>query len=56
MSRAHGGIGVGLALVHRLTVLLGGYVTVASEVGRGSTFRVVLPIEPSSASREVAAA
>ncbi|MCA9658388.1 MAG: histidine kinase, partial [Myxococcales bacterium] len=48
-TRVHGGIGLGLALVKRLTTLLGGEVTLDSEVGRGATFRVVIPRVLSSA-------
>jgi signal transduction histidine kinase len=37
------GIGLGLAVVRLLVAALGGEVTLDSEVGRGSTFTVVLP-------------
>jgi signal transduction histidine kinase len=43
-SRREGGTGLGLALVQRMVRAHGGTVTVESEVGRGTTFRVELPV------------
>ena len=43
LTRRYEGTGLGLALVFRLCELLGGSVTVASEVGQGSRFTVTLP-------------
>ena len=41
-TRATGGSGIGLAIVHEAVQELGGRITVESEVGRGSAFRVTL--------------
>lgn len=43
-SRAEGGTGLGLAIVKHAARLHGGRVEVFSELGRGSVFRVFLPI------------
>ncbi|HEV2829784.1 MAG TPA: ATP-binding protein, partial [Pyrinomonadaceae bacterium] len=44
-SRELGGIGLGLAIVKHLARAHGGEVTVTSELGKGSTFTIELPIE-----------
>ena len=43
ISRKYGGTGLGLALVWRFCKLMGGEVSVESELGKGARFTVVLP-------------
>jgi signal transduction histidine kinase len=45
-SRHSGGAGLGLSIVKRVAEAHGGYATVASIPGRGSTFALWLPLPP----------
>jgi signal transduction histidine kinase/CheY-like chemotaxis protein len=45
-SRKYPGTGLGLSIVRQLSVLLGGTVDVRSTLDNGTTFEVVLPLEP----------
>ncbi len=46
LSRQYAGTGLGLVLVHRLTEMHGGSVSVESKVDKGSRFTVSLPWQP----------
>lgn len=43
LNRTHGGTGLGLTVVHRLTEMHGGRIALESEVGKGSRFSISLP-------------
>jgi signal transduction histidine kinase/ActR/RegA family two-component response regulator len=50
------GLGLGLSIVKQLVEMHGGTVSIRSEVGRGSEFRVTLPIRPTAGAAPAAPA
>ena len=50
-SREYGGTGLGLAITRHYCQMLGGRIEVESTPGEGTTFTVLLPLEPGEANR-----
>ena len=44
IQRRYGGVGLGLAISHQLAVAMGGEILAKSELGKGSSFTLVLPL------------
>lgn len=55
-SRRYGGTGLGLAITRRFCEMMGGQVTLLSELGKGSTFRIQLPSRAGESRQDVAMA
>jgi len=53
-TRKYGGTGLGLVISRRFCQMMGGDITVESEIGRGSTFTIRLPAEVEGAQPAVA--
>ena len=47
-TREFGGLGLGLFIVQRFTRMLGGSISVSSQVGVGTTFKITIPVTPQS--------
>jgi signal transduction histidine kinase len=54
VTRAYGGTGLGLAIVRNLCRMMNGSVTVSSELDKGSTFTITLPIAAQENTLELA--
>ena len=52
-SREYGGAGLGLSIVRSYVEAHGGEVFVKSELGKGSTFTLIVPIEPPGSGLEM---
>jgi signal transduction histidine kinase len=51
-TRRTSGVGLGLSIVQQIVTVLGGEITVSSEVGWGSTFRVTIPTRLPDSARQ----
>jgi signal transduction histidine kinase/AmiR/NasT family two-component response regulator len=55
-TRRYGGAGLGLAICHEMTELMGGKIEATSELGKGATFVLRLPLAPAVAEAQASRA
>ena len=53
LNRQYDGTGLGLAIVKRIVELHGGYISVSSEIGSGSQFKILIPYTITSLNPEI---
>jgi len=52
ITREYSGAGLGLSIAKQLVALMGGEIRLESEIGKGSTFTVILPLVPPATGEE----
>ncbi|WP_053094200.1 ATP-binding protein [Cellvibrio sp. pealriver] len=56
MARRFGGTGLGTTIARQLTALMGGTISVASELGKGSCFQISIPLPAAHAMKKIISA